>query len=215
MVEINSIISTNIGELKIVEFLGRGKSGFSYLAEFGNQKLVFKLMHNEENPYYKFDKNKVELELKSYEILESITSSIPKLIDYSIDKNYLVKEFIDGKLASNAIAENILQEGHLEKLIKLAKECEDFNINIDYFPSNFVITKDEIFYIDYEVNEFMKEWSLKNWGIYYWLNSKGFKMFIETNDSSFINSDVQKGIPHKVEFEEKAKILFANFNGLK
>ena len=67
MVEINSIISTNIGELKIVEFLGRGKSGYSYLAEFGNQKLVFKLMHNEENPYYKFDKNKVELELKSYE----------------------------------------------------------------------------------------------------------------------------------------------------
>ncbi|MAT56537.1 MAG: hypothetical protein CMF23_01035 [Ignavibacteriae bacterium] len=215
MVEINSIISTNIGELKIVEFLGRGKSGYSYLAEFGNQKLVFKLMHNEENPYYKFDKNKVELELKSYEILESITSNIPKLIDYSIDKNYLVKEFIDGKLASNAIAENILQKIHLERLIKLAQECEDLNINIDYFPSNFVITEDEIFYIDYEVNEFMKEWSLENWGIYYWLNSKGFKMFIETNDSSFINSDVQKGIPHKVEFEEKAKILFANFNGLK
>ncbi|MBZ0184349.1 MAG: hypothetical protein K8F60_17955 [Melioribacteraceae bacterium] len=215
MVEINSIISTNIGELKIVEFLGRGKSGYSYLAEFGNQKLVFKLMHNEENPYYKFDKNKVELELKSYEILESITSNIPKLIDYSIDKNYLVKEFIDGKLASNAIAENILQKIHLERLIKLAQECEDLNINIDYFPSNFVITEDEIFYIDYEVNEFMKEWSLENWGIYYWLNSKGFKMFIETNDSSFINSDVQKGIPHKVEFEEKAKMLFANFNGLK
>ena len=215
MVEINSIISTNIGELKIVEFLGRGKSGYSYLAEFGNQKLVFKLMHNEENPYYKFDKNKVELELKSYEILESITSNIPKLIDYSIDKNYLVKEFIDGKLASNAIAENILQKIHLERLIKLAQECEDLNINIDYFPSNFVITEDEIIYIDYEVNEFMKEWSLENWGIYYWLNSKGFKMFIETNDSSFINSDVQKGIPHKVEFEEKAKILFANFNGLK
>lgn len=215
MVEINSIISTNIGELKIVEFLGRGKSGYSYLAEFGNQKLVFKLMHNEENPYYKFDKNKVELELKSYEILESITSNIPKLIDYSIDKNYLVKEFIYGKLASNAIAENILQKVHLEKLIKLAKECEGLNINIDYFPSNFVITEDEIFYIDYEVNEFMKEWSLENWGIYYWLNSKGFKMFIETNDSSFINSDVQKGIPYKVEFEEKAKMLFANFNGLK
>ncbi len=121
MVEINSIISTNIGELKIVEFLGRGKSGYSYLAEFGNQKLVFKLMHNEENPYYKFDKNKVELELKSYEILESITSNIPKLIDYSIDKNYLVKEFIDGKLASNAIAENILQKIHLERLINLHK----------------------------------------------------------------------------------------------
>jgi predicted Ser/Thr protein kinase len=215
MVEINSIISTNIGELNIVEFLGKGKSGYSYLAEFGNQKMVFKLMHNEENPYYKFDKNKVELELKSYKILESITSNIPKLIDYSIDKNYLVKEFINGKLASNAIAENILQEVHLEKLIKLAKECEDLNINIDYFPSNFVIAEDEIFYIDYEVNEFMKEWSLKNWGIYYWLNSKGFKMFIETSDSSFINSDVQKGIPHKVEFEEKAKRLFANFNGLK
>ncbi len=126
-----------------------------------------------------------------------------------------MKEFIDGKLGSNAIAENILQKVHLEKLIKLAKECEGLNINIDYFPSNFVITEDEIFYIDYEVNEFMKEWSLENWGIYYWLNSKGFKMFIETNDSSFINSDVQKGIPHKVEFEEKAKMLFANFNGLK
>ena len=41
-------------------------------------------------------------------------------------------------------------------------------INIDYFPTNFVVQDGEIYYIDYECNQYMEEWSFENWGIKYW-----------------------------------------------
>ena len=42
------------------------------------------------------------------------------------------------------------------------------NLNIDYYPSNFVINDGLLYYIDYECNEYMDEWSFFNWGIKYW-----------------------------------------------
>lgn len=41
-------------------------------------------------------------------------------------------------------------------------------INIDYFPTNFVVQDGEIYYIDYECNQYMEEWNFENWGIKYW-----------------------------------------------
>lgn len=40
-------------------------------------------------------------------------------------------------------------------------------INIDYFPTNFVVQDGEIYYIDYEDNHYMEEWNFENWGIKY------------------------------------------------
>ena len=53
------------------------------------------------------------------------------------------------------------------------------NINIDYFPANFVVYDDEIFYIDYECNDYMEEWNFENWGIKYWSKTPEFLRYAE------------------------------------
>lgn len=38
------------------------------------------------------------------------------------------------------------------------------NINIDYFPTNFIVGNELLWYIDYECNDYMEEWNFENLG---------------------------------------------------
>ena len=46
-------------------------------------------------------------------------------------------------------------------------------LNIDYYPTNFVVQDDLLYYIDYECNAYMDEWNFENWGMKCWLEYKG------------------------------------------
>jgi hypothetical protein len=48
------------------------------------------------------------------------------------------------------------------------------NTSIDYFPANFVVQNDALYYIDYECNDYMEEWNFENWGIRYWSRTREF-----------------------------------------
>ena len=50
--------------------------------------------------------------------------------------------------------------------------------NIDYFPTNFVVQEDKLYYIDYECNDYMEEWNFENWGIKYWSQTKEFLEYV-------------------------------------
>lgn len=191
---------SGLGELKIEKFIGKGKSGLSLLASVEEIKVVLKLMHNEVSPFYSFTDNKVKLEKYAYSILSETNLKIPKLLEANLDKNFLIKEYVDGVVASELIANNILDDQIIEQLFVISDEMKRINFNIDYFPDNFVVNENNIFYIDYELNIYDPKWNLENWGIYYWANSEGMKNFIETRDASFINSDLERGVPIKEPF---------------
>jgi hypothetical protein len=52
-------------------------------------------------------------------------------------------------------------------------------LNIDYFPTNFVVQDEKLYYIDYECNGYMEQWNFENWGIKYWSKSKEFLEYLE------------------------------------
>ena len=60
-------------------------------------------------------------------------------------------------------------ETDLEALAKTA------GLNIDYFPTNFVVRDGLLWYVDYECNAYMDEWSFENWGIRYWSRTPEFE----------------------------------------
>lgn len=47
-------------------------------------------------------------------------------------------------------------------------------LDIDYFPTNFVVRDDVIHYINYECNGYMDQWNFENWGIKYWSKTPEF-----------------------------------------
>lgn len=209
-------ITTEIGTLDICRFLGKGKSGYSYLAVNGKKKYVLKLMHYEQVSCYGFNgANKIDLETEAFRILKSKKVPVPELIVSVPEKNYLLKEFIDGMVATEYIMKHELPHNVLNQLFFLADSLEEQGINIDYFPNNFVLKGDDLYYIDYEINPYQDSWNLKNWGIWYWANSAGMKLFKETGDAAHINRDCEKGIPHKEPFRQVVEEWLRTYSSVK
>ncbi|MCE0495959.1 hypothetical protein [Vibrio salinus] len=195
-------ITTKIGCLKIIKKLGKGKSGYSYLASNANKKYVIKFMHNELCSYYSFgSESKVKLELNAYNLLNKLKISIPKLYNINIKDNYLVKEYIDGELITDSIVNNRLNDASLRQVFIISKKLKASKINIDYFPDNFIYADKKLYYIDYECNPYDEEWNLENWGLYYWANSQGLSAYKKTHDDTFINDKTNNGRPIKKGFD--------------
>ena len=66
------------------------------------------------------------------------------------------------------------EQGRAEQVRKMCGKLYPANINIDYFPTNFVLRDGTLYYIDYECNKYMEEWDFDNWGKEYWYKSKKF-----------------------------------------
>lgn len=201
----NKFVDTPLGKVCLLKQLGKGKSGISYLAEWNNKKVVYKEMHYEPCPYYSFSGNKVELEVGAYNHLKKCGIPVPELLCYNVDNNYLVKEFIDGICGDEWAAEGSRNEEVIRQLFDIYKHVRGHNINIDYFPANFVISGSKLFYIDYEINPYSYEWGLEEWGIYYWANCNGMAEYIKDKSWTEINISADSGKPIRAPFEEIVK----------
>jgi len=216
MLQPGSQYKTRSGQVRIISSLGKGKSGYSHLVRNGQNKMVLKIMHDEENPFYSFGDDKLGPELRAYEILNGLDINLPRLLEYDRDRNYLLKRYIDGEVAGNVIAGGKINDEVLIFLFEMSETLTRKGFNIDYFPMNFVITPDNrLFYIDYEINPYSDEWNLLNWGIYYWINRKGMEAFLRTGDATFINENIDKGKPFKNGFDKEIKRLADKFKRTK
>jgi hypothetical protein len=50
----------------------------------------------------------------------------------------------------------------------MAEQARAAGLNIDYYPTNFVVRDGLLYYIDYECNDYMEQWSFDSWGVKYW-----------------------------------------------
>ena len=174
-------LSVNQKEYKIIKLLGKGKGGYSYLSQDENgNKYVLKQIHHEPCSYYSFG-NKIEAEKHDYESLICTGISMPKMIDIDIKNERILKEYIDGPTIFDLVKEDKMQSKYFIQVQEMCKILYPKGINIDYFPTNFVVENDKIYYIDYECNNYMDEWNFENWGIKYWSKTPEFLKYLEEN----------------------------------
>ena len=205
MINAGDSFKANIGDLLIQKFLGKGKSGYSYLCQTNNELVILKLMHDEKSSYYHFTSDKTSVEINAFNKLVEFEIPVPRLLEHNIKEQFLIKEYIDGTAASELIARKKINEKIIERLFEISYKAKKHNYNLDFFPTNFVIKKDNLYYVDYEINLYSNEWNLENWGIYYWANSKGFAEYLQTGNANSLNRNPEKGIPFKIPFEEQVK----------
>lgn len=171
-----NILSVNGKDFIIHRQLGRGKGGYSYLASpaaGGNEFFVLKQIHHEPCSYYTFG-DKIQSEINDYRRLKKTGIPMPCMIDVDTMNERILKEYIDGPVVSDIVKkEGSAPENYLNQVKEMSCNLRSAGINIDWYPTNFVVQDEKIFYIDYECNDYMEEWSLENWGIKYWLSPDG------------------------------------------
>lgn len=176
-------LKVNGKSYKILRLLGKGKGGYSYLAEDGDQAVVVKQIHHEPCDYYQFG-DKMEAELRDYDRLRKIGIPMPKLLDADIKNERLVKEYIDGRTVYEMVLDDTLPDECMEQVKAMCAILYPANTNIDYFPTNFVLQKDsanKLYYVDYECNDYMEEWNFENWGVKYWSRTPEFLEYVENH----------------------------------
>lgn len=210
----DGIFKTVTGEYQVGRLLGKGKSGYSYLARLEDEERVLKVMHDEPVPYYSFRDHKVKMEVSDYARLHELGIRVPLLMEYSVEGNYVVKQYNAGRLVSELVANGDVEAGIWQQIFAMARTLKAHDYNIDYFPSNFVFTPDgDLYYVDYELNPYDSTWDFENWGIYYWVNILGMREFLRTGDGRYINESGEKGTPLRKGLEERVEALIAQYGG--
>ncbi|MBQ4058481.1 MAG: hypothetical protein IJD40_06075 [Lachnospiraceae bacterium] len=174
------VMTVNQTEYRIVQLLGRGKGGYSYLVEREGQFYVLKQIHHEPCEYYSFG-NKIESERNDYQRLLQTGIRLPKMLDIDISNERILKEYIEGPTIYDMVKSDTMEEIYLEQVREMAKIAHSAGLNIDYFPTNFVVQNGLIYYIDYECNAYMDEWNFENWGIKYWSKTQDFIDYVESH----------------------------------
>ena len=164
-------LTVNGKEYKIIKLLGRGKGGYSYLAEADGRQVVLKQIHHEPCDYYTFG-NKIEAERYDYTRLCDAKIRIPKMLDIDIENERIIKEYIDGPTAMELRECNAITDEHISMVREMAKVAKEHGLNIDYYPTNFVYCEEKLYYIDYECNPYDEKWSFDRWGIEHWTERK-------------------------------------------
>lgn len=160
-------MAVNEKEYEIKTLLGKGKGGYSYLAWDGERQYVLKQIHHEPCDYYQFG-DKIQSERDAYCRLKEIGIRMPELIDVDVKRERILKEYIRGDTVYELVRQDKMQPAYLEQVRGMCTMLYAAGINIDYYPTNFVVREGELFYIDYECNEYMEEWNFENWGVKYW-----------------------------------------------
>lgn len=175
-------MNVNNRTFKVIKLLGKGKGGYSYLVTDGKSQYVLKQIHHEPCEYYQFG-NKIQSEINDYKTLENIGINIPKLIDVDIDNERILKEYIEGETIFELVLNDKMEQKYLDQIRNMCSLLYENKINIDYFPTNFVVENEKIYYIDYECNEYMDEWNFENWGIKYWSKTQKFIDYVNKHNN--------------------------------
>ena len=78
---------------------------------------------------------------------------MPAMLETDVENERILKEFIDGDTIYELILQDKMKPVYVEQLYKMCALLYAAHINIDYFPTNFVVHNEEIYYIDFECND--------------------------------------------------------------
>lgn len=161
-----------------LRLLGHGKGGYSYLVKDGSGEYVLKQIHHEPCDYYNFG-DKMEAELRDYERLKKIGIKIPELLDADREQERILKQYIPGETIYELVRQDKMRPEYLELVKAFCRLLYPANTNIDYFPTNFIVWNGEMYYIDYECNDYMEEWDFEHWGCKYWAKTPAFLKYVK------------------------------------
>ena len=200
---VGQTIIANSDNYEIIKLLAKGKGGYNYLAKTEDTAVVVKQIHYEPCDYFQFEENKLNSELRDYKILFDLGIPMPRLIFFDQEKQFLIKEYIPGGTLAQIVADNQLNDNHVAQIFGMCEKLYPNRLNIDYFPTNFMVRDGVLYYVDYECSQYSDEWNFENWGIWFLANQKGMASFVKDGDHSSLLAD---GKPIHKGFEGIVKL---------
>ena len=110
---------------------------------------------------------------------------IQALLDKFMDSNTsreeerILKEYIAGATVAELLRVGQMEPDWPEQVRAMCRRLYPAGLNIDYYPTNFVVQGDRLYYIDFECNDYMAEWDFEHWGVQYWSKTPAFLQYVK------------------------------------
>ena len=130
-------MTVNGREFRILRLLGKGKGGYSYLAEDETGLYVVKQIHHEPCTYYTFG-DKLASECHDYERLSALGVTMPELLAVDHAQERLLKAYIPGETMDRLVLRDEVPDEARRQLRAMCDLLYAAGLNIDYFPTNFI-----------------------------------------------------------------------------
>ena len=166
-------MTVNGRDFQVIRLLGKGKGGYSWLVTDGASQYVLKQIHHEPCDYYTFG-DKLQSELRDYETLKNVGIPLPELLDVDAARERLLKTYIDGDTVNVLVKQDRMAPEYYDQIRAMCEKLYAANLNIDYYPTNFVAQNGMLYYIDFECNSYSDQWNFENWGSKYWRKTPEF-----------------------------------------
>ena len=106
--------------------------------------------------------------------LREVGIPLPELYEVDEAGERLLKEYIDGETVYETVKRGPLAQTYWDQIKAMCARLYPAGLNIDYFPTNFVLQNGVLYYIDYECNGYMEQWDFEHWGWKYWQQTPEF-----------------------------------------
>ena len=161
------VLTVNGREYAVLRLLGKGKGGYTWLAQRDGTQYALKQIHHEPCGYYQFG-DKLAAELGDYEKLSALGVPIPRLLDADRERELLLKELLPGETIYRLVLRGAVEPWQQEQVRALSWALRAAGWNIDWSPTNFMCRDGVLYYVDYECNPYLEQWSFESWGARYW-----------------------------------------------
>ncbi len=175
------VMTVNGVPYAIVTLIGKGKGGYSFLAERDGENYVLKQIHHEPCDYYQFG-DKLAAELNDYRRLTAAGVPVPKLIDADAQEERILKAYVPGPTVFDLVRDGDMRPETLDQVRALSEVARAAGLNLDWFPTNFIPHGGTLWYVDYECNAYMDQWSFETWGVKYWSRTPEFEAHIQKQE---------------------------------
>ena len=91
------------------------------------------------------------------------------MLDIDPDTERIVKQYIPGPTVMELLQAGASAEPYLPQVRSMAARAAAAGLNIDYYPTNFVVADGVLWYVDFECNTYMEQWDFEHWGIQHWM----------------------------------------------
>jgi len=107
---------------------------------------------------------------------------MPELIEVDREKELILKAFIDGPSIYELVLREEMVTDYYEQVRAMCRMLYPAGLNIDYFPTNFIVEDGKLWYIDYECNVYDPRWDFEHWGNDYWWKSPVFLEYEQVHE---------------------------------
>lgn len=175
-----NIATVNGERYEVLRLLGKGKGGYSFLVRsvaHPSMEYVIKQFHRDPRRHHLYE-DTLQSEIRCYRRLRELGIRLPAMLDVDIDAQRILKEYIDGPTVYNLVLTDQMDDSYVDQVREMAKRLQSHRLNIDYFPTNFVVENGLVYYIDFECTAYTRERSFDGWGVTYWSKTPEFLRFV-------------------------------------